>query len=384
MNVNDLFSPDPTRPTVGRPPDPYGWLIIDGGGLAVTAWATHRDLDRAEERVKAAVYVFITCLASLSRLVHDEAKVVVCWDGYDNRAWRRGYHPWYKHGRGSVIDRQEVRVVINKVGELLECIGAAQLKVDGREADDLVATVATDLSNDGETCLIFSDDKDFIQLISERVHLCRRSMQGIIMTPQQCDLLGIDWGERYLYVKAMAGDPGDNIKGLRGIGEKKAQQALDAVPNLMIDCQEEPDLADWDDLPRTVRRAFVRAGRKLVGPLTLDLSFAKAFAKERDLFPPQAHEVSEQAALRAAGIEMVRCLRLVELDDTMDLEWMYPDVNLERIPTVLAQLDMAHETDLLSSIYALARMRNPNATPPRTPAMRSGAAFDEAPIADAF
>ena len=376
MNVVDLFTPDPNRPQAGAPEKPYKWLVIDGGGLAVTSWATHKDLDRPEDRVRASIYVFIACLASLSRMTDAEAKIIICWDGYDNRRWRRGAHPWYKHGRGSVIDRNEVRVVIQRLEELLECMGIARLKIDGREADDIIATVTRELAEQGERSLIFSDDKDFIQLVGPLIHLCRRSMQGIVMTPSQCRMLGLDYGERALHVKAMMGDYGDNIKGLLGIGERKAQQALDVVPDLLVQCAEDPVLADWEDLPKVLHRAFVRAGRKLVSPVPMrDKTFARDFAIKRGMMVPLEYDVPEEVSLRAAGLEAIRCLSLVELDDTVDYgELRFPEVNVERIPTVLRKLDMQNETDLLSSIYVLARMRNPDVTPPRTASVRAGSA----------
>ena len=228
MNFNslDIFTPDPNKPVAGPAPKPYKWLIIDGGGLVTTAWATHRDLERAEDRVRAGIYVFVCCLASLSRLADPSCKVIVCWDGKDNRAFRRGVHPWYKHGRGSVINRPEIRVIMKELDPLLRHMGVAQVQMDGCEADDLVATISREVATDDAPCLIFSDDKDFLQLVEPNIHLMRRSLKGIIMTPDQCRLLGITFGQHYLEIKAIMGDTGDNIKGLSGIGERKAEAAV--------------------------------------------------------------------------------------------------------------------------------------------------------------
>lgn len=388
MRVNpiDLFSPDPDRPVAGAPVEPYKWLIIDGGGLAVTSWATHRDLDYAEDRVRAAIYVFVVCLSSLSRLTHDQCRVVVCWDGRDNRRWRRGYHPWYKHGRGSVIDRVEVRVVIDELEGLLSAMGVATVKMDGCEADDVVATIARDVADANETCLIFSNDKDYLQLIDDHIHLMRRSLQGVILTPGQCELLGVDYGERYLHIKALSGDSGDNIRGLRGIGVKKAQQALDVIPDLLETCKEEPNLVDWESMPRNLYRAFVRAGRQLVSPLPVKKSakFIEKFCERHGIMMPATRDVPDLTSLRHAGLEAVWSLRMVEMDDRMEHPPLkFPRVDIEKIPFLLRKLDLHDETDLLSSIYALARMRNPDAVPPRAPASRAGSAVAELDERDA-
>jgi 5'-3' exonuclease len=388
--IHPLFEVDPSLPKAGGPVKPYRWLLIDGGGLATTAWATHRDLERVENRIRTAVYVMITCLASLSRLVHESAKIVVAWDGYDNRAWRRGHHPWYKHGRGTMIDRREVAVVVDQVGQLLTAMGVAMLQIPGREADDLVATLARRVEANGETCLIFSDDKDYIQLVGDNIHLARRSMDGIVMTPDQCKLMGLPFGEHALHIKAVAGDSGDNIRGLRGIGDKKAFQLLEAHPDFFEMACEDPSLVDWDDLPRSVRMAFVRAGRKITHPVPIqDKEFVLAFCSRGD----QKHlqrivdvdmACSEEAALREAAIESVRCLRLVEMDTEVPLPdpIEFPNINVERIPVLLKALDMADEHDLISSLYALARMRNPSLLPPRRAAVRAGQVIDMSPTPD--
>lgn len=378
MDVESLFAPDPTKLAASQKLEPYKWLIIDGGGMATTAWSTHRDLERASSRIKATVYVFVTTLASLSRLVDPQARIIVAWDGKDNRAWRRGNHPWYKHGRGSVINRQEIAIAVEKLTELITAIGGAVLQIAGREADDVVATLTRIIAEDkGETSLIFSDDKDYVQLVSDRIHLCRRSMQGVIMTPEICEIHGVPWGLTYLNMKAVIGDSGDNVKGLHGIGEVKAAALVDAIPDFLDTARMDPELIAWDRLPDATRRAFVRAGRRLVWPPPEDDRDAMlAFRGSHGLPPHPDLDVSEEDCLKAAAVEAVKMLDLVELDSNMELpKFSFPPVNLERIPTILASLNLEHEYDLVTSIYNLARMRNPDALPPRSSAIRAGGAL---------
>ena len=393
MNVNALFECDPDKPQAGTPVDPYKWLIIDGGGLVVMAWATHRDLETPEARVRAAIYVFITTLASLARMTDDRARVVVVWDGYDNRAYRRGYHPWYKFGRGSAIDRNEVRVVMAQLNELLRAIGVCQSVVDGREADDLVATIAREVDDMlGESVLIFSDDKDFYQLIRPNVHLCRRSLKGVILSPEQCDLGGLIYGEQCLEIKALMGDSGDNIRGIHGVGEKKAMAIMECIPDFYDLDDIGIDLIDWDMVGKATRNAMIRGGRKLVWPPKPkhknDLAWARAWAAERGLPAPWDYSVDDDVCLKAAVLEAHHWMSLVVMDDQMDHPKLdFPEVNIEAIPGILNRLDMSREQDLLSSIYNLAKMRNPNAVPPRTQVERMGAAFNDdsdAPVSEVF
>jgi 5'-3' exonuclease len=265
-------------------------------------------------------------------------------------------------------------VAIGQIEPLLECMGVADARIDGREADDVIASIATHVDRArGERCLIFSDDKDFVQLVCENISLARRSMHGTIMTPNECDMMGLDYGERYLHIKALMGDTGDNIRGLYMIGEVKARKIVNCIPDVLS--SDEPD---WDRLASAEYKAMVRAGRKLLHPAPPKNKDATKFAKDlmkrlgrplpRDLY------VDEDSSLQAAQNEAIRCLDLVELDremfDADELE--FPPVNVESIPAMLRKLDLLEEHDLLSSIYTLAGAMDPSFTPPRMPQVRAG------------
>lgn len=368
-----LMTPEPGFTIADGLVEPYKWLAIDGGGLATTAWATHKGLESEHLRVQATVYVFVTTLASLSRLVAPNAKILVAFDGKDNRAWRRGRHPWYKHGRGSAVNRAEIGSAIYGASSrtpgivhLLEAIGAGVRVIPGREADDIVATACQKISDAGKgPVLIFSDDKDYVQMVSDDIHLARRSMNGMIMTPNFCGVMDIPYGIHYLHQKAMMGDPGDNVKGLHGIGERKALELLAAVPNALDIARTDPDMVDWSVVPDGVRRAFVRAGRDLLFPAKL----CKELEDGTNTLASE-YEFDDDDCLTAAMYEAARCLDLVELDRDMELEKIpFPEPNVEKIPKILRDLGLGMETDLVNSLFALAGVRSPSE--PRTSAVRA-------------
>lgn len=383
MDAEALFAPDPFKPRAPEGHDPYSWLLIDGGGLAVTAWATHKHLETPELRVKAALYIFVTSLASLSRLVRQDARIVVAWDGDDNRRWRRGVHPWYKHGRGSVVNRKEVGTVSALADELLRAIGAWTVKIDGREADDLVATLAHRIT-DGPV-LIFSDDRDYLQAVDETVHLCRRSMKGIILSPGQCEVMDIVYGDQYLAIKALMGDAGDNIPGLKGIGEVKALELVRADPDVLHTARSDPDMVDWSRVKEATVRAFARAGRRLVHPCPPDsasLEQCRAAAR-RAGWEFCEHDHEESFCLEAALREAVRCLDLVTLDYEAEMpEPSFPEPNVDRIPAVLRKIGLSDETDVLSSLYRLAGAASSRQPAARTSVERAGSAINESPARD--
>lgn len=382
MNPADLMTPDPNRPVAPDKTKPYHHLVVDGGGLVVTAWTTQRQMERAEDRVRGAVYVFLTTLASLSALIVPGSSVIIAWDGRDNRAWRRGRHPWYKHGRGTVVNREEIAATIAQLDGLLKAMGVSTVRVHGREADDLVAAIAmrTVMREADSEVLVFSDDKDYYQLVNDRIHLCRRSMEGIILTVQQAAVLGVPVGERYLHIKAIMGDPGDNIKGLRQIGEAKAVALLECNPDFVRQCQENPDTADWSNVNGALRKAFVRAGRRLVWPPELiDPAFVKKFCERRGLRQPNVYEADEETCLKAAAAEIRWSLDLVTMDYGIEADVITSAPEFDKIPRILHSLEMNSETDLYSSLYRIAGMTAPGQIPSWRPVMRAGAAIEQNP-----
>jgi 5'-3' exonuclease len=378
--MSDLMQPDPSRPIATGKVKPYRYLVIDGGGMVVTAWTTQRSLERAEDRVRGAIYIFLTTLASLSGLIEPGASVVIAWDGRDNRAWRRGRHPWYKHGRGTVVNREEIRAVIAQLDGLLVAMGVATVKIDGREADDLAAAIATKASATTDV-LVFSDDNDYRQLVNERVHLSRRSMDGIILTVGTAAVLNVPIGEFYLHQKAIMGDSGDNIKGLRQIGEAKALSLLACNPNIVHQCAADPASADWSNVEGALRKAFVRAGRRLVSPTDLqDPKFVAAFCKKRGLpMPTESYDVPDEVCLEAAAREIQWSLDLVTMDYDIEAVISFPKPNFEAIPRIINRLEMSEETDLYSSLYRIAGMTAPGTPVSWRATARAGAAIDSGP-----
>lgn len=371
---------DETRPVHDGAKAPYDMLIIDGGGMVTTSWSSHRDLATAEDRIQSGMYVFITTLASLAGAIKPGGEVICAWDGRDNRAFRRGIHPWYKFGRGSVINRDEVRTIMVGLYRLLKALGVSQAVKTGHEADDVVATIALRESTN-KRVLVFSDDNDYRQLISGSVHLIRRSMNGIVLSPSQCDMLGISYGRRYLHAKALHGDAGDNIRGLYRIGEKKAYDLLDADPDFVEKMVE--GNAPWGDIDDSLRRSYANAGRALTlpRPVTNVLHAREVFKRLGRTLTPEmiaAAEACEEDALEAARKEAVRCLKLVTMDTSVELvgnEMTPGEKDHAQIPRLMAAAGLGGETDLYSSMFKLADALRPGEGKAWRERVRTGSAI---------
>lgn len=204
-------------------------LLIDGPNIlqrAVHAAQSGRVELSADGVPTAALLIFINTLSRHIRAERPSA-VVVCWDGGSSPA-RLALHPGYKAGRGSDHSDDSEDTEYGLAYRFLALANIQQVKFSGVEADDLIAKYSAHVA-DGETLLcrgssgavILSGDKDFLQLLDFRVEIALPNDDRRRTFLWFHDEYGF-WPSQYAMVKAMMGDPGDAVDGIRGIGPKKA------------------------------------------------------------------------------------------------------------------------------------------------------------------
>jgi DNA polymerase-1 len=155
---------------------------------------------------------------------------------FDSRipTFRHDMYPEYKANRQKAPDDLHEQVPL--VEEFLNVLGIKCLKVDGFEADDIIAVCAEKCRSENRQCYILSSDKDLLQLVGGGIYELRpskinrnndSSMSG---SGPAWDLVGTEevkteWGvepERMLDLLSLIGDSSDNVPGVKGIGEKTA------------------------------------------------------------------------------------------------------------------------------------------------------------------
>jgi len=125
------------------------------------------------------------------------------------------------------------------VEEFLTALGIQCLKVDGFEADDIIATLAEKCRGENRQCYILSSDKDLLQLVGGGIYELRpskinRSEAAVSSTGPSWELVGHDevkteWGvepAKVLDLLSLTGDASDNVPGVKGIGEKTAVKLM--------------------------------------------------------------------------------------------------------------------------------------------------------------
>jgi DNA polymerase-1 len=111
------------------------------------------------------------------------------------------------------------------VRQLLELVGVPCLELPGYEADDILATIAQQVTEAGGSCVLVTSDKDARQLLSPQVRLF--NLRNNTMLGE--DELQADWGirpDQVVDYLALVGDAVDNIPGVPGIGPKIASGLL--------------------------------------------------------------------------------------------------------------------------------------------------------------
>src|SRR5262249_14236403 len=118
----------------------------------------------------------------------------------------------------------DFRSQLSLIFEVLDVLGIQRLSVPGYEADDLIATLATQ-AEDSMDVLIVTGDRDVLQLVTDHVTVLY-TMRGISemarFTPQAVEAKYGLTPAQYPDFAALRGDPSDNLPGIPGVGEKTA------------------------------------------------------------------------------------------------------------------------------------------------------------------
>ncbi|MCL1837187.1 MAG: DNA polymerase I [Treponema sp.] len=142
----------------------------------------------------------------------------------------------YKANRQKAPDELHEQVPL--VEEFLAALNVPSLRVDGFEADDIIATLAEKCKAEKRQCYILSSDKDLLQLVGGGVYELRPAKRGQAEGGQAAgpnwDMVGPaqvkdEWGvtpDKVLDLLSLTGDSSDNIPGVKGIGEKTAAELM--------------------------------------------------------------------------------------------------------------------------------------------------------------
>jgi DNA polymerase-1 len=201
-------------------------VVIDGANAIYRAFFAIPNLRAPDGSPTGAAYGFVTMLAKVMR---DEkpTHVAVASDPRGG-SFRRRIYPEYKAGRDA--QPEDLTAQLPLVAELCAAFGVPMLEVPDFEADDVIATLVETAPAGAEVCIV-STDKDLMQLVRPGVELLDGVKGRRIDSAAVEERFGVSPAQ-LLDMRALVGDPSDNIPGVKGIGEKGAAKLIQEFGSL--------------------------------------------------------------------------------------------------------------------------------------------------------
>jgi 5'-3' exonuclease len=208
---------------------PNHLLVVDGNNLMHRSHHAlgRSGLTRSDGEPVWATHGMLVTLAKAVRVTGAD-RVVVALDAPGGCPARRAQLPSYKANRSATVSTLAVQLY--ELPMLLDAAGLSGGCFPGWEADDVMASLARWSSDQGGRCSVLTSDRDAYQLLSPSVEVLKPDLELF----DEAALLqrhGLS-PYQYLEMAAIRGEPGDNIDGVPGVGEKTAVKLLQAAGNV--------------------------------------------------------------------------------------------------------------------------------------------------------
>jgi len=212
--------------------------LMDASAFIHRAFHAVRNLATRAGRPTGATYGFASTLLKLMRDKSPPALAVVFDSPGPGR--RHEIYPAYKANRGPLDE--DLKSQLPDIRRLVAAFGLFSLERPGFEADDLIAAAARAFTAQGLEVVIVSSDKDFYQLLSDRVSMYDpdpKKDSALTLSAFQ-ERFGLS-PAAFLEMQALMGDSSDNIPGVPKVGEKTALKLISrfgTLDNLYANIQE--------------------------------------------------------------------------------------------------------------------------------------------------
>ena len=204
-------------------------FLLDGHALVYRAHFAFisRPLINSKGINTSAVAGFTRTLWDLMSSQHP-THIAVAFD-LSGPTFRHEMFPEYKANREA--QPEDITIAFPFIEAIIKAFKIPVVTLQGYEADDVIGTLAKQAEKEGYNVYMVTPDKDFGQLVSDKVFLYRPSRQGngieIMGAKEVCEKWGIQRVEQVIDMLALQGDAVDNIPGVPGIGVKTAAKLLD-------------------------------------------------------------------------------------------------------------------------------------------------------------
>lgn len=175
----------------------------------------------------SAIFGFCNTLDEILRKENPD-HIAVCFDPPGGHTFRHEAYEDYKAGRDK--QPEDITLSVPIIKEILEAYHIPVVEVADFEADDVIGTLARKAQAEGFITYMMTPDKDYGQLVDDRIYMYRPSIRGQgfeVRGPKEvCERYGIDSPRQVIDLLALEGDTSDNIPGCPGVGEKTAAKLI--------------------------------------------------------------------------------------------------------------------------------------------------------------
>lgn len=203
---------------------PKRLLLIDGHALAYRAYHAIQPLTSPKGEPTNAIFGFASMLL---KAINDYPPDYVILTLDSGRTFRHEAYAEYKANRPKMPE--DLRSQIEHIPELARAMGIPVYTKEGFEADDLLGTLSQQAQDAGLETIIVTGDSDTFQLISPFVRvLAPQGRMGDALLYDETRIrerYGLE-PKQLIDLKALKGDPSDNIPGVAGVGEKGASRLV--------------------------------------------------------------------------------------------------------------------------------------------------------------
>lgn len=180
----------------------------------------------------SAIYGFTTALLDVLNK-ENPTHIAVVFD-MKGPTKRHEMYEEYKANRDETPEA--IKIAVPYIQKVLDAFRIPYVGVEGYEADDVIGTLAKQAEQDGYITYMMTPDKDFGQLVSDKIYMYKPARSGggpEIMGPAEiCEKWDIERVDQVIDILGMMGDSADNIPGLPGVGEKTAIKLLKQYDNM--------------------------------------------------------------------------------------------------------------------------------------------------------
>jgi DNA polymerase-1 len=336
-------------------------FLIDGSGYIFRAYYAVRRLTTAAGFSTNAVFGFTNMLLRVLR-EHRPTHIAIVFDA-GGKNFRHALYDRYKANRPP--PPEDLPPQLPFIEQVVDAFRIPQFRVKGVEADDVIGTIARRAEADGIPIRIITGDKDFMQLVDDRVHLIdelrlqRATSEQSEVDPSEVEKKFGVLPPFVVDILALAGDSSDNVPGVKGIGEKTAAELVKAFGHV------EDILARAHEIKQNARRERLLADADMAR-LSKALVTIKTDVDIPFDFEKFVYSGPDRERLRALFVEL-EFKRLLDdpiLQTPRDPSSTANESAAKKAGALKAKSGPSPQGDLFATTNAIAQEKSPDDTPP--------------------